>query len=189
MTFDETCEVINHIQLLADQLADHQMTDEVLTPAERIDLYARCDLAVLTLGVAVRDLRTDATLALADLEVPKDGTFDTGYAVVKRSKAVQPGTSHKWRGHALCDALASDYVNPTTGEIERAVPVWVMRDTVAGCASPEHTSSGWRSTGLRGRVDEDRYHVDRPTYVDAISIVKTRNPDEDDMTVTVMVHE
>lgn len=131
MTFDETAEVINHIQLLADQLSDFD-PGEVMTPRERIDLYALADLAALTLGVALRDLRNDATLALLDLEVPRDGVYDTGTTVVKRTRAVQQGTSDKWRGYALCDALARNMVNPSTGEIEQAVPVHVMRDVVSG---------------------------------------------------------
>jgi hypothetical protein len=175
MTFDECVAALDTIRCLAERL---EANDDVLWPSERLDLYGAADLAALTLGVTLRSMRHDAAVALVELGVGKRDVFVTDRGTYRRTESRQG--SDKWRGWALCDALALDLVEPSTGEVLRAVPVHVMRDTVSACADESSVSSRWRVTGLRGRVDVDRYWIERPVMVDDVSIVATRNPNEGD---------
>lgn len=175
LDYDDAVMVVDQIRFLAEALdRDVDSDADVMTPTERIDLYAACDLAALALGIVLRKWRHDAAVALADLGVKRGDVYNTGLTTVRRTTS-RTGGDH-WRGHALCDALAIDAIDPDTGEKVRAVPVHVMRDVVAGCARDELTSSRWRTEGLAGRVNVNLYHTQRPVAVDDVSIVRTANP-------------
>jgi hypothetical protein len=166
MNFDDALHELTRTSSYAYALITNE---DVMAPAERIDLWIVARDVLDELAIAVRHLQTDATLALADLGVKPGGLHPAMGGIVKRGTR-RVGTD-QWAGHALVGALGVDLVNPATGEIVRAVPVEVVREVVPGCATEELTSSRWRATGLRGRVDVDRFHVQRPTSEEVIELV------------------
>lgn len=136
-------------------------SDVVMTPDERINLWLVLDDLADELRMVLRDLETDATLALVDLDVPEGRVYNAGHDVVTMGRRQVGGD--KWAGWALCGALAVEMIDPDTGEMIRAVPLDVVRSTVPGCADDALTSSRWRVTALRQLVDDaERYHLERP---------------------------
>lgn len=176
LDYDDAVMVVDQIRFLAEALdRDLDSDADVMSPVERIDLYAAADLAALALGIVLRKWRHDAAVALADLDVKRGDTYNTGLTVARRTTSRQGGDH--WRGYALCDALAIDAIDADTGEKVRAVPVDVMRETVAGCARDDLTSSRWSAMAVNHYVPNGaRYHTQRPTTVDDLTIVRTANP-------------
>jgi hypothetical protein len=143
---------------------------------ERIELWQDVKAVQDELAVIARDIQGDATEALIELlRESGEPALETALGVVHVGYT-QP--TERWEGHRLIGALSRTVfeVDPETGELSerptRAVPVDVLRDTVAGCASEDLTSSKWRKTGVRNYVDPRRY-MDRD---DPIPIIRTGAP-------------
>lgn len=157
MTLDEVIREASYVSLWLSQL---RSADDVLDPTDRINVWLVVDDLAAELALTLRDLLNDATLALVDLDIEPGETFHAGHDVVVMGR--RSVGSDKWAGWALCGALAQQLVDPETGEQIRAVPLDVMRSTVAGCADDALTSSKWRVTALRQLVDVERYHLEQP---------------------------
>lgn len=69
---------------------------------------------------------------------------------------VERSKRERWRGYDLLAAL-SDRMVDGDGELVDAIPTRVLRDVLPACGDEDATSSRWRTTGLRGLVDIDRY--------------------------------
>lgn len=102
------------------------------------------------LAIVLRDVGNDATGKLLDLVADDpEQVVETVSGTVYLGRRYAPT---RWEGYRLCDALADDLVDVQTGEIVRAVRVEVLRESVAGCATEEATSSKWSKGGLKRKL-------------------------------------
>lgn len=183
MTFEEALMALADMDGIAHRLA---WNEEVLTPQERVDLYVVARRVADRVTTTVRNsLRPDAINALADMDVPEGGSIPTAFALgVRRFTKRKPGKV-EWSGWSLCDALAEDLVDIRSGEIERAVPVYVLRDVLPACSNDALTSSRWRLDGLKGRVPIDAFRRAEPDQFEADIEVA----DFDEETITALIHQ
>jgi hypothetical protein len=140
----------------ATELIDER---EPTSPLDLCALWVDLSRAVDGLQTMCRTVRYDASDALTAL---LDGTgrdvIETPSGWVKLGREYAP---QRWRGWELCDAIAVDHVDITTGEIVRAVPVDRLRTVLPGCSSSDLVSSKWRADVGR-YVPLDRFREQTP---------------------------
>jgi hypothetical protein len=135
---------------------------EPMPALDRIVLWQDLRAVAAELAVVVRDTEGDATDAL--VEYLRDTGEDHLETIAGPVHVAYTSPNERWEGHRLIGALARTVVpvDPDTGELHtqaiRAVPVDVLRDTVAGCATDDATSSRWRKTGVRKYVDPGAFY-------------------------------
>lgn len=148
---------------------------EELTRDDVVQLWIdTADLAAL-LDVVLSQLTSEASLIVADLLAEAGQSPRADYAT-KRGDVVhlQRRTAReKWRGYDLLGALAINVHDMNTGEAVRAVPLDVARRAVAGCRTPELTSSRWSVTGVG--VELTRRYRTQEEQPDRITLGE-RNP-------------
>lgn len=113
-----------------------------MSPAERICSWHHVHCIAQELAIVLGQMSHDAVDAMRQLGVEEADT-DIGRVHVDKGKAPP-----RWHGYDLIDALAIDAIDRSTGERTRMVRVDVLRDVIAGAASPDQTSSAWLSKGL-----------------------------------------
>ncbi|RPH74092.1 hypothetical protein EHM76_04150 [bacterium] len=134
------------LALIRDQVGVLERRDP-MPGTERIALWLDARGVRTEFDVVLHDLETDATDALIELtRATGEDAYDTPLGPVYVGWT-QP--SERWEGYRLIDRLARDVMVRDTAEIIRAVPVDVLRETVAGCQTDALTSSKWRKTGLK----------------------------------------
>jgi hypothetical protein len=169
-------ELIETIRQCIEQLDDMRIADDVMSPHERIELYAAIEIVPRELAVLVSSLRHDAVLAMHDLDVPRKTILPTSHGgAVLGSRNVG---RYEWNGYELCDGLAIDAVDKDTGELTRAVPVERLRAVLPACASERTTSSKWNAKAVEAYVPIERYRKGEPVYEDTIEIIPTMALDE-----------
>jgi hypothetical protein len=169
-------EIIEQLRALIEQLDDYRLGDDVLSPHERIELFAQIEPVPRELSVLVASLRNDAVLALHDLGVPK-GTLvplSSGAAMIKSRNVGK----YEWNGYGLLGGLAVDLVDTSTGELTRAVPLEILRAVVPACSSERTTSSKWNAKAVEQYVAVEQYRTGEPVYEDTIEIIPTMALDE-----------
>ncbi len=160
--------LVETIRHLLETLDDVRIAD-VMSPHDRVELYAEAATLPGELAVVISGLRLDAIQAMHDLGVPRRTLLDTAYGgAVLGSRNV---ARYSWRGWELCDALATDVVDKHTGEVTRAVPVETLRAVLPACASESLTSSKWNASAVGQLVDIGRYRDGEPVYEDTIEII------------------
>lgn len=137
---------------------------EPMAGGDLVDLWIDVEQAYAALKVVRDQLAADAAVAVADgnaaagRKARDEYVTPTGHVV-----HLQRGYSREqWRGYELLGVLADKLIDPDSGEVVAAIPVDVARRTVAGCATPELTSSKWSVTGLPGGI-ADRYRTREET--------------------------
>lgn len=129
---------------------------EPMSGMARITLWQDVREAVGQLAIVVRDIETDATEAL--VEITRETGDDELETILGPVYVGLTSPTERWRGYDLLGALSSPVVDAATGELIRAVPLDVLRDVVAGCASEDLTSSKWRKTAVKRHLDFRRYY-------------------------------
>jgi hypothetical protein len=170
-------ETIELLRQLVEQLDDWRLS-EVVSPTERVEVYAAIGELPGELGVLVRSLRSDAIEAMHDMGVPRGTLLDIASgAAVLGSRSV---ARYEWRGWSLIDGLADDRVDLGSGEVVRAVDVDVLRAVLPACGSDEQTSSKWNATAVKRYVPVEQYRKGEPVYEDTIDIIpKMARPGDD----------
>jgi len=167
-------DLVEILRSVIEQLDDVRLTD-VMTPVDRVELFAAIESVPRELGVLVASVRHDAIVAMADLDVPKGVMLDLAHGgAVRKSRNV---ARYGWRGWELCDALADDRIEIGTGEIVRAVDVDTLRRVLPACGSDRLTSSKWNASALPDELVE-RYREGEPVYEDTIEIIPKMARDE-----------
>ena len=181
MNADEQMSALQMISKLAHEIA---MSDDVMSPHDRVDLWLVAHGVVDELRTTERALHHDASVALHELGKAYDELYHSrlGRQVVMRKR--RRVTNEQWHGYDLINAIARDVISTTTGEHHRAVPIDVLRRVVPACATQSSTSSKWNKTGLRGLVNVEHYHSADVRYDDALDVL-----DLDDSTIIMLAGE
>lgn len=120
---------------------------DVSTLDELAGLWLQLDTALSELSVLHRSLSQQIGSMLADVDYdPKDGYQLPDGQIISH---YQPSVRERWQGRALLRNLATEMVEPETGEMIPAVPFTVLADIIPGVGSDDMTSSKWRTTGLK----------------------------------------
>lgn len=127
--------------------ADEWGRDEI---ADAVEAWDRLDRLITNLTILRHDYGT--TLAR---RLPDEYTAATRGGAVTVHRSVS--ANHHWNGHDLIEALAEPMVDTTTGEHVQAIPVTVARAVIPACGQGQ-TSSKWKITEVRKRVEADKYH-------------------------------
>ena len=148
------CADVNDVLALCAQITDIvDVLDkrEPLPAMDRVTAWHAAQQALDAFQIVLGQLEGDAVEAMAELQIREVAT-KFGPVHIRRGSAKQ-----EWRGYELVGKLGTPLVVQSSGEFVEAVPVEVLRDVVAGCGSPELTSSKWSTTGLeRWMPDEWR---------------------------------
>lgn len=87
-----------------------------------------------------------------------------GTRVVHRHPATE-----RWEGRKLLRTLATETIDPDTGETSFTVPLSVLVDILPGVATDDATSSRWKLAGLRNQdinIDDYRHLDYKPARAD-----------------------
>lgn len=108
------------------------------------------------LGDLVKTVGDDAASRLLDRDDPSADHETRSGEVVHLGAGY---AAERWRGHDVLAELAApmvpvDLETGELGSVEQCVPIAVLVDVLPGCATPELTSSHWRTTGLRRHLPD-----------------------------------
>ncbi len=112
-----------------------------------VELWDRLDKLITNAMI----VRRDHGVILAR-RIPDEYTTADGLTVHRTIE-----THHEWDGHAVLGALAQPLVNIDTGEMVEAIPLADARDVIPACGQGA-TSSKWKITELRKRLDPTPFH-------------------------------
>lgn len=137
--------IVREIADRIEQLDNH----EPLSPAERIELW----ISFHELGSAYRstlrnleDEAIEATSALTGGDHRQAVSTRFGTVAVQRKR----GTP-RVNGYRMLDALSERMASPVTGEVEHAVPVYVLRAVLPACSIDDYSSARFNLSALKGR--------------------------------------
>ena len=114
---------------------------------DAVKLWDRLDKLITNAMI----VRRDHGVILAR-RIPDEHTTGDGITVHRTVES-----HHEWDGHAVLGALAKPLVDTGTGEMVEAIPLTDARDVIPACGQGA-TSSKWKITELRKRLDPTPFH-------------------------------